>query len=157
MHSQSSIEVHSFFFPFRLYLCNSPAVRADNLRFKEEGVRDVLKDVFLPWYNAYRFLMQNVERLERVGHLEIDLLWKYWNSILRKLFRQLDYVPAYTRGEGGNIIFGPDPISITVSTCAGVSVGVTLSCLQSISWTGEHILSRLVGIVCIRSYGCPES
>ena len=50
----------------RLYLCNSPAVRADNLRFKEEGVRDVLKDVFLPWYNAYRFLMQNVERLERV-------------------------------------------------------------------------------------------
>ncbi|XP_052781081.1 isoleucine--tRNA ligase, cytoplasmic-like [Mya arenaria] len=49
----------------RLYLCNSPAVRADNLRFKEEGVRDILKDVFLPWYNAYRFLMQNVERLER--------------------------------------------------------------------------------------------
>ena len=46
---------------------NSPVVRADNLRFKEEGVRDVVKDVFLPWYNAYRFLMQNVERLQRVG------------------------------------------------------------------------------------------
>jgi len=51
----------------RLYLVNSPVVRADNLRFKEEGVRDVVKDVFLPWYNAYRFLMQNVERLQRVG------------------------------------------------------------------------------------------
>ena len=50
----------------RMYLVNSPAVRAENLRFKEEGVRDVVKDVFLPWYNAYRFLMQNVERLERV-------------------------------------------------------------------------------------------
>lgn len=49
----------------RLYLCNSPAVRADSLRFKEEGVERVLKDVFLPWYNAYRFFMQNVERLER--------------------------------------------------------------------------------------------
>ncbi|KAH3881227.1 isoleucine--tRNA ligase, cytoplasmic-like isoform X1 [Dreissena polymorpha] len=49
----------------RLYLCNSPAVRADSLKFKEEGVRDVLKDVFLPWYNAYRFLMQNAERLQR--------------------------------------------------------------------------------------------
>ncbi|XP_071442401.1 isoleucine--tRNA ligase, cytoplasmic [Hetaerina americana] len=46
----------------RLYLINSPVVRADNLRFKEEGVRDILKDVFLPWYNAYRFLIQNVER-----------------------------------------------------------------------------------------------
>ncbi|KAK3601599.1 hypothetical protein CHS0354_027846 [Potamilus streckersoni] len=49
----------------RLYLCNSPAVRADNLRFQEEGVKDVLKDVFIPWYNAYRFLMQNVARLEK--------------------------------------------------------------------------------------------
>jgi len=49
---------------------NSPVVRADNLRFKEEGVRDVVKDVFLPWYNAYRFLMQNVERLQRVGNTE---------------------------------------------------------------------------------------
>nr|CAD7459207.1 unnamed protein product [Timema tahoe] len=44
----------------RLYLINSPVVRAENLRFKEEGVRDVLKDVFLPWYNAYRFLVQNL-------------------------------------------------------------------------------------------------
>ncbi|XP_077291479.1 isoleucyl-tRNA synthetase [Arctopsyche grandis] len=47
----------------RLYLINSPVVRAENLRFKEDGVRDVIKDVFLPWYNAYRFLMQNIERI----------------------------------------------------------------------------------------------
>lgn len=46
----------------RLYLINSPVVRAENLRFKEEGVRDVIKDVFLPWYNAYRFLFQNINR-----------------------------------------------------------------------------------------------
>ncbi|XP_065174061.1 isoleucine--tRNA ligase, cytoplasmic-like [Atheta coriaria] len=45
----------------RLYLINSPVVRAENLRFKEEGVRDIVKDVFLPWYNAFRFLLQNVE------------------------------------------------------------------------------------------------
>lgn len=45
----------------RLYLINSPVVRAENLRFKEEGVRDVVKDVFLPWYNAFRFLLQNIE------------------------------------------------------------------------------------------------
>lgn len=47
----------------RLYLINSPVVKAENLRFKEEGVRDVIKDVFLPWYNAFRFLIQNVERI----------------------------------------------------------------------------------------------
>lgn len=56
----------------RLYLCNSPAVRADFLRFKEDGVRDILKDVFLPWYNAYRFLMQNVERLEREEGVSLE-------------------------------------------------------------------------------------
>uniref|UniRef100_A0A8C9Z7Q2 Isoleucine--tRNA ligase, cytoplasmic n=1 Tax=Sander lucioperca TaxID=283035 RepID=A0A8C9Z7Q2_SANLU len=54
----------------RLYLINSPVVRAENLRFKEEGVRDVLKDVFLPWYNAYRFLVQNVQRLQKEDDIE---------------------------------------------------------------------------------------
>lgn len=53
----------------RLYLINSPVVRAENLRFKEEGVRDILKDVFLPWYNAYRFLVQNVLVLNTVIRL----------------------------------------------------------------------------------------
>ena len=50
----------------RLYLVNSPVVRAETLKFKETGVKDVVKDVFLPWFNAYRFLMQNVERLREV-------------------------------------------------------------------------------------------
>lgn len=49
----------------RLYLINSPVVRAENLRFREEGVRDILKDVFLPWYNAYRFLVQNILLFEK--------------------------------------------------------------------------------------------
>ncbi|XP_065205689.1 isoleucine--tRNA ligase, cytoplasmic [Planococcus citri] len=55
----------------RLYLINSPVVRAENLRFKEEGVRDVLKDVFLPWYNAYRFLVQNVMVLNAERNIQI--------------------------------------------------------------------------------------
>ncbi|CAB4263187.1 unnamed protein product [Prunus armeniaca] len=51
----------------RLYLINSPVVRAEPLRFKKEGVFGVVKDVFLPWYNAYRFLVQNAKRLEVEG------------------------------------------------------------------------------------------
>lgn len=49
----------------RLYLINSPVVRAENLKFKEDGVRDVLKEVLLPWFNAYRFLIQNVQIYEK--------------------------------------------------------------------------------------------
>ena len=51
----------------RLYLVNSPVVRAETLRFQERGVKDVVKDVFLPWFNAYRFLIQNVQRLQQVN------------------------------------------------------------------------------------------
>ena len=57
----------------RLYMRNSPVMRAEPLEFREDGVRDVVKDVFLPWYNAYRFLIQEVGRYEgSVGKFEPD-------------------------------------------------------------------------------------
>ena len=40
----------------RLYLINSPVVRAEPLRFSEDGVRGVVRDVMLPWLNAFKFL-----------------------------------------------------------------------------------------------------
>merc|ERR1712004_437419 len=57
----------------RLYLINSPVVKAENLRFKEEGVQGILRDVFLPWYNAYRFLFQNIESYEQSEG--VDYTW----------------------------------------------------------------------------------
>ncbi|KAL7565166.1 hypothetical protein ACA910_003356 [Epithemia clementina (nom. ined.)] len=48
----------------RLYLVNSPVVRAESLKFREEGVLSVVKEVFLPLYNAFRFFIQNMERWE---------------------------------------------------------------------------------------------
>lgn len=54
----------------RLYLINSPVVRGENLRFREEGVADVRRDVFLPWLNAYRFFIQNVQIYEHVRFLK---------------------------------------------------------------------------------------
>ena len=47
----------------RLYLISSPVVRAEPLRFKEEDVRAVVREVLLPWYNAYRMLVQSINRL----------------------------------------------------------------------------------------------
>jgi isoleucyl-tRNA synthetase len=41
----------------RLYLVDSPLVRDDSLNFSEEAVKDIFKNVFLPWYNTYRFLI----------------------------------------------------------------------------------------------------
>jgi isoleucyl-tRNA synthetase len=48
----------------RLYLINSPVVRADSLKFQEEGVNEVVRGVLLPWYNAFRFFIQCVDRWE---------------------------------------------------------------------------------------------
>ena len=46
----------------RLYLISSVAVAGGDLRFKEQEVKETIRDVFLPWYNAYRFLVQNIRR-----------------------------------------------------------------------------------------------
>jgi isoleucyl-tRNA synthetase len=69
----------------RLYLINSPVVRAEPLRFREDGVFAVVKDVFLPWYNAYRFLVQNVLRLEAETGTKFDPA-KVTNKVLCGFF-----------------------------------------------------------------------
>ncbi|KAI8904305.1 tRNA synthetases class I-domain-containing protein [Gorgonomyces haynaldii] len=48
----------------RLYLMTSPAVRAENLRFREEGVKDLIAKVFLPWFNSYRFFFNQLQLLK---------------------------------------------------------------------------------------------
>jgi len=51
----------------RMYMCNSPVVRAEPLKFSEAGVKDVVKDVFLPWYNSYKFFILEATRFESEG------------------------------------------------------------------------------------------
>lgn len=57
----------------RLYLINSPVVRAETLKFKEEGVKDVISKVFLPWYNAYKFFLTQTAVLKK----DFDYDFKY--------------------------------------------------------------------------------
>ena len=49
----------------RLYLINSPVVRAETLKFSELGVKEVVRGVLIPWYSAFRFFMQGAESWER--------------------------------------------------------------------------------------------
>ena len=48
----------------RLYLINSPVVKAETLKFTEDGVNEVVRGVLLPWYNAFRFFVQCAERYD---------------------------------------------------------------------------------------------
>lgn len=45
----------------RAYLIDSPVVRADPLRFSEAGVREVVRSVLLPLWNAYSFFTTYAE------------------------------------------------------------------------------------------------
>lgn len=82
----------------RMYLVNSPLVKAENLKFKKEGVDGVVKDMFLPWYNAYRFLTQNIVRLEKpftfVGNIsnlynDFNIVDKWIESSLQQLIKDV--------------------------------------------------------------------
>ncbi|MBS1958602.1 MAG: isoleucine--tRNA ligase [Bdellovibrionales bacterium] len=39
----------------RLYMIDSPAVKAEELRFAERGVREIVRRILLRWWNAYSF------------------------------------------------------------------------------------------------------
>lgn len=57
----------------RLYLINSPVVRAEPLRFKESGVKEVVQKVLLPLWNSYKFFEGQVILLKK--NEGIDFTW----------------------------------------------------------------------------------
>lgn len=57
----------------RMYLINSPVVRAEPLRFKESGVKEVVQKVLLPLWNSYNFFDAQVALLKKVEN--VDYRW----------------------------------------------------------------------------------
>jgi len=41
----------------RLYMIHSPVVRAESLKFSESGVKQLMRDLLIPWWNAYSFFV----------------------------------------------------------------------------------------------------
>jgi isoleucyl-tRNA synthetase len=54
----------------RAYLINSPVLRADPVRFREDGVRDVVRTVLLPLWNAYSFFTTYAEA-DHITHQDL--------------------------------------------------------------------------------------
>lgn len=53
-----------------MFLVNSPIVRGDNLRFREEGVREVISRVLLPWLNSFRFFLGHVALFKKTSGID---------------------------------------------------------------------------------------
>ena len=62
----------------RLYLISSPVVRAETLKFREDGVRDIITRVLLPWWNSFKFFEQQVILLKD----QSNMVFKYDPSFL---------------------------------------------------------------------------
>lgn len=60
----------------RLFLIHSPVVKADDLRYSDDGVRDVIKNIILPLWNSYSFYVTyaNIDGIQPTGHLFDDKL-----------------------------------------------------------------------------------
>lgn len=56
----------------RLYLINSPVVRAETLRFKEAGVKEIVSKVLLPLWNSYQFFDQQAALLKKVAGFDFE-------------------------------------------------------------------------------------
>ena len=41
----------------RLYMIYSPVVKAESLKFSEKGVQQLMRDLLIPWWNAYSFFV----------------------------------------------------------------------------------------------------
>lgn len=50
----------------RLYMINSPVVRAEPLRFKESGVKEIVAKVLLPLWNSYKFFEAQAALFKKV-------------------------------------------------------------------------------------------
>jgi isoleucyl-tRNA synthetase len=87
----------------RAYLIDSPVVRAEDLRFSEEGIRDVMRSVILPLWNAYSFFVTyaNLDGwtplrppVEVAGRLDRWIL-SVLNGLIEEVTAQMDRYNLY--------------------------------------------------------------
>lgn len=83
----------------RLYLVDSPVLRAETLRFKEEGVREIVSKVFIPWFNSYKFWEGQVALLKKQQNVDFvydperkvtNVMDKWMLSTLQNLLKHID-------------------------------------------------------------------
>ena len=60
----------------RLFLMHSAVVKADEIRYSDDGVRDILKSIIIPLWNSYYFFITyaNIDKVSPTGNLFNDKL-----------------------------------------------------------------------------------
>jgi len=78
----------------RLFLVHSAVVKADDLRYSDEGVREVMKSIIIPLWNAYSFFVTyaNIDKVTAAGAPEnpVNLLDQWILSETQALVEKVD-------------------------------------------------------------------
>ncbi|WP_288506255.1 isoleucine--tRNA ligase [uncultured Treponema sp.] len=82
----------------RLFLMHSAVVKADEIRYSDEGVRDVIKSIILPLWNSYSFFVQyaNIDGVTCTGHefdykLPENPLDRWILSVAQKMVKDVSF------------------------------------------------------------------
>ncbi len=78
----------------RLFLINSGLVKGEELRFTDEGVKDMVRRALLPWYNSFKFFQTyaQVDQWNPTEHLSFgeNILDKWLLSKLQTLIKNVN-------------------------------------------------------------------
>ncbi len=94
----------------RFYLMNSPVVKADDMRFSEKGVSDVVRNMILPIWNAYSFFVTyaNIDQWapEKKKKDSDNKLDQWILEELNKLIvQETEYMESYDLQKASNLIY----------------------------------------------------
>lgn len=80
----------------RLYMIDSPVVKAQELRFSESGVKDVVRQILLRWWNSYSFFVNyaNIDDFHPRGDFE-----KTPNVLDKWVLSRLNHLIVNTQSE----------------------------------------------------------
>ncbi|CCW63307.1 unnamed protein product [Phytomonas sp. EM1] len=82
----------------RMFIINSPVVRAEPLRFRESGVKEVVKDILLPLFNATKFFIANTNYCIAAGGT-VSLDKHSTNEMDRWILASTETLVRYVRAE----------------------------------------------------------
>eukprot|EP01084_Bolivina_argentea_P265078 449193_1 len=87
----------------RIYLCKSPAVRGEILRFSESGISSVITSVLTPWWNAYNFFVNSAKtsfkydcnNIEKVNNIMDKWILSKLQSLIKYFRSEMDAYRLY--------------------------------------------------------------
>jgi len=97
----------------RFYLMNSPVVKADDMRFSEKGVSDVVRNFILPIWNSYSFFVTyaNIDKWKpgksKIENRKSNNKLDNWiiEELNKLIVQEIEFMEGYDLQKASNLIY----------------------------------------------------